>query len=62
LTYARLTLAGGKRIDGMRAQGLEWQLKIAAGLSTEELDLLRHACLRLIENMTGATAGERRSA
>jgi DNA-binding MarR family transcriptional regulator len=62
LTYARLTPAGGKRIDGMRAQGLEWQLKIAAGLSTEELDLLRHACLRLIENMTGATAGERRSA
>src|SRR5260370_25358088 len=62
LTYPRLTPAGGKRIDGMRAQGLEWQLKIAAGLSTEELDLLRHACLRLIENMTGATAGERRSA
>jgi DNA-binding MarR family transcriptional regulator len=62
LTYARLTPTGGKRIDGMRAQGLEWQLKIAAGLSTEELDLLRHACLRLIENMTGATAGERRSA
>jgi DNA-binding MarR family transcriptional regulator len=62
LTYARLTPAGGKRLDGMRAQGLEWQLKIAAGLSTEELELLRHACLRLIENMTGATAGERRSA
>jgi DNA-binding MarR family transcriptional regulator len=62
LTYARLTVAGGKRLDGMRGQGLEWQLKIAAGLSTEELELLRHACLRLIENMTGATAGERRSA
>jgi hypothetical protein len=46
----------------MREQGLEWQLKIAAGLTTEELELLRHACLRLIENMTGATAGERRSA
>jgi DNA-binding MarR family transcriptional regulator len=59
LTYARLTLAGGKRIDGMRAQGLEWQLKIASGLSTEELELLRHACLRLIENMTGATVAER---
>lgn len=62
LTYARLTPAGGKRLDGMRGQGLAWQLKIAAGLSTEELELLRHACLRLIENMTGATAGERRSA
>jgi DNA-binding MarR family transcriptional regulator len=62
LTYARLTPAGGKRLDGMRAQGLEWQLKIAAGLSTEDLELLRHACLRLIENMTGATASQRRSA
>ena len=62
LTYARLKMAGAKRLDGMREEGLHWQLKIAAGLSTEELELLRHACLRLIENMTGATAGERRSA
>ena len=59
LTYARLTVAGGKRIDGMRAQGLEWQLKMAAGLSTDELDQLRHACLQLIENMTGATVAQR---
>ena len=59
LTYARLTVAGGKRIDGMRAQGLEWQLKIADGLSIEELELLRHACFRLIENMTGAAVAER---
>lgn len=62
LTYARLTIAGAKRLDGMREEGLNWQLKIAAGLSTEELELLRHACLRLIENMTGATAAQRRSA
>ena len=62
LTYARLTMAGAKRLDGMREEGLHWQLKIAAGLSTEELELLRHACLRLIENMTGATAAQRRSA
>jgi hypothetical protein len=55
-------MAGAKRLEGMREQGLEWQVKIAAGLSTEELELLRHACLRLIENMTGATVGERRSA
>jgi DNA-binding MarR family transcriptional regulator len=59
LTYARLTAAGGRRIDGMRAQGLEWQLKIASGLSTEELEQFRHACLRLIENMTGASVAER---
>jgi len=59
LTYARLTAAGGRRIDGMRAQGLEWQLKIAAGLSTEELDQLRHACLQLIENMTGKSVTEK---
>jgi len=62
LTYARLTVAGAKRLDGMREEGLNWQLKIAAGLSTEELELLRHACLRLIENMTDATAAHRRSA
>src|SRR5437870_9418911 len=42
LTYARLTMAGAKRLEGMREQGLEWQLKIAAGLSTEELEQLRH--------------------
>jgi DNA-binding MarR family transcriptional regulator len=59
LTYARLTVAGGKRIDGMRAQGLEWQLKMATGLSTDELEQLRHSCLRLIENMTGATVAQR---
>ncbi len=59
LTYARLTVAGAKRLDGMREQGLEWQLKMAAGLSTEELEQLRHACLRLVENMTGATVTER---
>jgi DNA-binding MarR family transcriptional regulator len=59
LTYARLTPAGGRRIDGMRAQGLAWQLKMAAGLSTEELEQLRHACFQLIENMTGATVAER---
>ena len=62
LTYARLTVAGAKRLDGMREEGLYWQLKIAAGLSTEELELLRHACLRLIENMTGVTAAQRGSA
>jgi DNA-binding MarR family transcriptional regulator len=62
LTYARLTMAGTKRLDGMREEGLHWQLKIAAGLSTEELELLRHACLRLIENMTGVTAAQRGSA
>ena len=62
LTYARLTVAGAKRLEGMREQGLEWQVKMATGLSTEELEQLRHACLRLIENMTGATASQRRSA
>ena len=62
LTYAQLTPAGGKRIAGMRAQGLEWQLKIAAGLSIQDLEQLRHACLQLISNMTGAPVAERRSA
>src|SRR5437899_7811567 len=62
LTYARLTPAGGKRLTGMRTQGLEWQLKIAAGLSLEELEQLRHGCLQLVGNMTGTAVAERRSA
>jgi DNA-binding MarR family transcriptional regulator len=58
-TYARLTNEGARRLDSMRGEGLQWQMKIASGLSMEELDQLRHACYRLIENMTGArvTAG-----
>jgi DNA-binding MarR family transcriptional regulator len=62
LTYARLTTAGAKRLEGMREQGLDWQVKMATGLSTEELEQLRHACLQLIANMTGAPVAERRSA
>jgi DNA-binding MarR family transcriptional regulator len=62
LTYARLTTEGAKRLDGMREQGLQWQVKMAAGLSTDELEQLRHACLQLIENMTGAPVAEGRTA
>ncbi|TMC30917.1 MAG: MarR family transcriptional regulator [Chloroflexi bacterium] len=61
-TYARLTAAGGKRLDSLRGEGLYWQMKIASGLSTEELELLRHACLKLIENMTGAPVATGRTA
>lgn len=61
-TYARLTVAGGKRLESMRGEGLQWQMKIASGLSTEELEQLRHACLRLVENMTGVRAAVGRSA
>lgn len=60
--YARLTAAGGRRLESMRGEGLQWQMKIASGLSIEELEQLRHACLKLIENMTGAEVTERRSA
>jgi DNA-binding MarR family transcriptional regulator len=62
LTYARLTVAGGKRIEGMRGEGLHWQMKIASGLSIQELEQLRHACLKLIENMTGAPVAAGRTA
>lgn len=61
-TYARLTLAGAKRLAGMREEGLRWQMKIASGLSIEELEHLRHACLKLIENMTGAPVAAGRTA
>src|SRR5437870_2083858 len=62
LTYAQLTVAGGKRICGKRVQGLEWQLKLSTFLSFVVMEQLRHPCLRLTENLTGATVGERRSA
>jgi DNA-binding MarR family transcriptional regulator len=61
-TYARLTPAGGKRLESMRGEGLQWQMKIASGLSIEELEQLRHTCLALIENMTGARVATGRTA
>ena len=61
-TYARLTAAGAKRLDSMRGDGLHWQMKIASGLSVEELEQLRHACLKLIETMTGAPVAAGRTA
>src|ERR1700736_2269500 len=60
--YAPLTAAGGKRLESMRGEGLNWQMKIASGLSIDELEQLRHACLTLIENMTGATVATGRTA
>jgi DNA-binding MarR family transcriptional regulator len=60
--YARLTPAGGKQIESMRGEGLHWQMKIASGLSIDELEQLRHACLTLIENMTGAPVAAGRTA
>lgn len=61
-TYARLTSAGGKRLESMRGEGLRWQMKVTSGLSIDELEQLRHACLKLIENMTGAPVAEGRTA
>jgi DNA-binding MarR family transcriptional regulator len=61
-TYARLTLAGAKRMHGMRGEGLNWQMKITSGLSIDELEQLRHTCLKLIENMTGAPVAAGRTA
>ncbi len=52
--YARLTPAGAKLLHGLRAEGLRWQMAVAARLSVDELEQLRHACLRLVENMSGA--------
>ena len=60
--YARLTPAGGRRLEGMRGEGLQWQMKIASGLSIEELEQLRHACFTLIEKMTGAPVATGRTA
>jgi DNA-binding MarR family transcriptional regulator len=61
-TYARLTPAGGKRLERMKGEGLQWQMKVTSGLSIDDLEQLRHACLKLIENMTGAPIAEGRTA
>jgi DNA-binding MarR family transcriptional regulator len=52
--HARLTQAGAKVLHGMRAEGLKWQTAVTEGLSDDELEHLRHACLRLVENLSGA--------
>lgn len=52
--HARLTQAGAKVLHGLRVEGLKWQVATTAGLSADELEQLRHACLRLVENMSGA--------
>ena len=62
MTYARLTHEGARKLDGLRDQGLQWQMRMASGLSIEELEDLRHACLKIIENMTRVPASEKRSA
>lgn len=62
MTYARITPEGSRKLAGLRDEGLHWQMKMAAGLSVEELEQLRHACLKMIENMTGVPVQERRSA
>lgn len=41
---------------------MRWQMKIASGLSIDGLEQLRPACLKLIENMTGAAVAEGRTA
>ena len=51
--HARLTQAGAKVLQGLRAEGLKWQTSVTTGLSDDELEQLRHACLRLVENMSG---------
>src|SRR5260370_6776767 len=52
LTYARLTMAGAKRLEGMRGQGVECQLQMAAGLPTQGPEAPRHPCLHVLRNIT----------
>ena len=62
MTYARLTHEGARKLDSLRGEGLQWQMRMASGLSIEELEVLRHACLKMVANMTGVAVAERRSA
>jgi DNA-binding MarR family transcriptional regulator len=47
---ARLTDAGRSQIESIWQEAFTHQLKLAAGMSKEELAQLRHLCLQLVEN------------
>ena len=49
--HARLTPAGAERINSIWQAGLAQQSHITEGFSSEDLQQLRHLCLRLVENM-----------
>ena len=48
---AQLTPQGRERIDGMTGSTFEWQRRLLAGFSPDELAQLRHLCLKLVNNM-----------
>ncbi len=48
---ARLTGLGRERVDAMTGGTFDWQQKLLAGFTREELVELRHLCLKLVSNM-----------
>lgn len=48
--HARLTDTGRARIEAIWNEGLEHQYEMVAGMSKEDLALLRHLCLQLVDN------------
>ncbi len=48
---ARLTEQGRARVDAMAGGTFDWQQKLLAGFSADELVQLRHLCLKLASNM-----------
>jgi DNA-binding MarR family transcriptional regulator len=55
---ARLTPAGSDRIDSIWREALAHQTHITDGFSKEDLEQLRHLCLRMVENMTKKETGK----
>lgn len=47
---ARLTEAGRVRIEAIWREGIDHQFEMVEGFSKEDLALLRHLCLQLVEN------------
>jgi DNA-binding MarR family transcriptional regulator len=47
---ARLTEGGRVRIESIWKEGLDHEHEIAGGLSKDDLEQLRHLCLKLVEN------------
>ncbi len=51
VTRARLTPVGEARLAAVRGEMVEARSHMLAGFNDEEIDLLRHLCLKLVQNM-----------
>jgi DNA-binding MarR family transcriptional regulator len=49
---ARLTAAGLQKLESIRKEAFDAQVPLVRDFSAEDLELFRHLCLRIVENIT----------